>query len=54
MATEVPAAFGGGVAGTKADPAQASREWIETVFVVLFGTAAILCASLLAVATGLI
>jgi len=54
MATEMPAALGGGMAGTETDAEQARRERIETVFVVLFGTAAVLCASLLAVVTGLI
>ncbi len=54
MATEMPAALGGGMAGTDADAEQARRERIETVFVVLFGTAAVLCASFLAVVTGLI
>jgi hypothetical protein len=53
-ATEMPAALGGGMAGTDADAEQARRERIETVFVVLFGTAAVLCASFLAVVTGLI
>lgn len=53
MATEMPAALGGGMAGTDADAEQARRERIETVFVVLFGTA-VLCASFLAVVTGLI
>jgi hypothetical protein len=54
MATEMPAALGGGMAGTETDAEQARRERIETVFVVLFGTAAVLCASFLAVVTGLI
>jgi len=54
MATEMPAALGGGMAGTDADAEQARRERIEAVFVVLFGTAAVLCASFLAVVTGLI
>jgi hypothetical protein len=54
MATEMPAALGGGMAQTKTDAEQARRERIEMVFVVLFGTAAVLCASFLAVVTGLI
>ncbi len=49
MATEMPAALGGAMAGTETDAEQARRERIETVFVVLFGTAAVICASLLAV-----
>ncbi|HXD14769.1 MAG TPA: hypothetical protein VNU65_11380 [Xanthobacteraceae bacterium] len=54
MATEMPAALGGVMAGTETDAEQARRERIETVFVVLFGAAAVFCASFLAVVTGLI
>jgi hypothetical protein len=53
MAAKVPAALGSDVAETDAEAQQARREWIETVFVVLFSTTAILGASLLAVVTGL-
>lgn len=54
MATEMPAALGGGMEGTDADAEKARRERIETVYVVLVGTAAVLCASFLAAVTGLI
>jgi hypothetical protein len=56
MSTEMPAALASDLAGSNADAdvQQARREWIETALVVLFTAAAVLCASVLAVVTGLV
>ncbi len=53
MSTEAPAAPASDVAKTDAD-VRARRGWIETAFVALFAAAAVVCASLLAVVTGLV
>ena len=54
MSAEMPAALASDVAETDADAQRARRERIETAIVVLFTVTAVLCASLLAVMTGLV
>jgi hypothetical protein len=54
VSTEMPAALASDLAGSDADVQQARREWIETALVVLFTAAAVVCASVLAVVTGLV
>jgi hypothetical protein len=53
MSTEAAAALVRNVAETDAGAEQTRRERIETAFVALLAAAAVVCASLLAVVTGL-
>jgi hypothetical protein len=53
MSTQAPIAFGSDAAEANAE-VEARRAWIEAVFVAVFAAAAVVCASVLAVVTGLV
>jgi len=53
MSSQAPIAFASDAAAANAE-VEARRAWIEAVFVAVFAAAAVVCASVLAVVTGLI
>jgi hypothetical protein len=53
MSTQAPTAFASDVTETDAE-VEARRAWIEAVCVAVFTAAAVVCASVLAVVTGLV